>query len=137
MDVLASGARRDDGVSEAAYEAHLEQALNTANCYVFLAVAAGRPVGYVSAYRFPRLDDMSDQVYVFDIEVVSDARRRGVGRQLMETLLTTCWAEGVTWAWAGTARENVAAQRLFAAVGGERVGETYVEHHFSPTRNGR
>lgn len=110
--------------------AHLTRALATPNCYVFVASLSGMPIGYVTAYRFPRLDHTSDQAYVFDIEVAERMRRLGVGRHLLETLLTTCWAEGVTWAWAGTARENLAAQRLFSVAGGARVGETYVEYHF-------
>jgi ribosomal protein S18 acetylase RimI-like enzyme len=130
IKALAPATHDDDAVSSATYEAHVSRALHSPNRYVFLA-AADKPVGYVSAYRIPRLDHASDQVYIFDIEVAGAVRRRGVGRRLMEALLTTCWAEGVTWAWAGTARENVAAQRLFAAVGGQRVSETYLEYHFS------
>ena len=132
IELLVAGEERDPDVRSAVHVARLARALATPSCYVFLAAEAGVPVGYVSAYRFPRLGRAGDQAYVFDIEVAPAARRRGVGRRLVEALLATCWAEGVTWAWAGTARENVAAQRLFAAAGGTRAGETYVEYHFTP-----
>ena len=133
IDALSPADERGADVRSAAHVAHLARALATPSCYVFLAFRAGAPVGYVSAYRFPRLDHASDQVYLFDIEVAPAERRRGVGRRLVEALLAACWADGATWAWAGTARENEAAQRLFAAAGGERVSETYIEYHFAPS----
>jgi ribosomal protein S18 acetylase RimI-like enzyme len=100
--------------------------------YVFLARWGQVPVGYLSAYRFPRLDQVGDQVYLFDIEVDSAARRRGIGRQLVERLLDACRADTVPLVWAGTALDNVAAQRTFEAAGGRRISETYVEYEFSP-----
>ena len=114
--------------------AWLRRALGSPSSYIFLAVREREPVGFVSGYRFPRLDDASDQVYVFDIEVLPELRRQGIGRRLLEALLEACGQERVSWAWAGTARENVAAQALFASVGGERGGETYVEFEFTPPR---
>lgn len=115
-----------------ARETHLRHALASEHCYAFVAFMVAAPVGYASAYRFPRLDAPGDQAYVFDIEVETAARRRGVGRRLAEAVLAACWADGVTWAWAGTSTDNTAAQRLFAAVGGVWVSENYVEFHFTP-----
>ena len=132
--VLVPTAEGAFAISSSAYKVHLARALGMPSCYVFLATDEDAPVGYASAYRFPRLDASGDQVYLFDIEVASVARQRGVGRRLLEALLANCWAEGVTWAWAGTARENVPAQRLFAAAGGKRAGETYIEYHFTPDK---
>lgn len=134
LAVLVQAAESALAVSSPASKNHLAQALGMPNCYVFLATDADGPVGYASAYRFPRLDAVGDQVYLFDIEVASFARQRGVGRSLLEGLLATCWAEGVQWAWAGTARENIPAQRLFAAAGGLPAGETYIEYHFTPDK---
>jgi aminoglycoside 3-N-acetyltransferase I len=102
-----------------------------ASYHVFLAWHLHAPVGYLTAYRFPRLDRMGDQVYLFDLEVAPSARRGGIGRQLVERLLEACRADGVTLVWAGTALDNVAAQRTFEAVGGRRISETYVEYEFA------
>ena len=99
--------------------------------YVFLAWQGRAAVGYLSAYRFPRVERQGDQVYLFDIVVAPGARRRGMGRRLVESLLEACRADGVTLVWAGTALDNVAAQRTFEAVGGRRISETYVEYEFS------
>jgi hypothetical protein len=52
---------------------------------------------------------------------------------LVESLLQACRDDGVMLVWAGTARDNVAAQRTFEAAGGRRVSETYVEYEFSLT----
>ncbi len=121
LHTLVPDDERDVDVRSDAHITHLARALATPSCYVFLASRAAAPVGYVSAYRFPRLDHASDQVYLFDIEVAPAERRRGVGRRLVEALLVACRADGVTWAWAGTARENEAAQRLFASMGFRRT----------------
>ena len=109
---------------------YLGDLLAAPTTYVFLARCGQFPVGYLSAYRFPRLDYAGDHVYLFDIEVAPAARRSGIGRRLVQRLLDACRADAVTLVWAGTALDNVAAQRTFEAAGGRRVSETYVEYEF-------
>jgi ribosomal protein S18 acetylase RimI-like enzyme len=110
---------------------YLARLLASPVCYVFLAWRGAQAVGYLSAYRFPRLEQPGQQVYLFDVLVVPRARHRGVGRGLVDSLLDACRRDGVGLVWAGTALDNVAAQRTFEAAGGRRVSETYVEYHFS------
>lgn len=109
---------------------YLARLLASPVCYVFLAQQGPQAVGYLSAYGFHRLERPGQQVYLFDVLVVPGARHGGVGRRLVDGLLDACRRDGVGLVWAGTAVDNVAAQRTFEAAGGRRVSETYVEYHF-------
>ena len=109
---------------------YLANLLTSPSCYVFLARRGTDAVGYLSAYRFPRLEQPGEQVYLFDIVVAPGARRSGIGRRLVESLLQACRRDGVALVWVGTGLENLAAQRTFEAAGGRRISETYVEYHF-------
>lgn len=109
---------------------HLAALLAGTGNYVFLACQGDTPVGYLCAYRFPRVYPSGTLVYLYDLEVAPDHRRRGVGRGLVESLLQACRADGVAMVWAGTGIDNDAARQTFEAVGGRRVSETYVEYEF-------
>lgn len=109
---------------------HLTAVLAGSANYVFLSRQGRTAVGYLCAYRFPRVESSGTQVYLFNLEVAADYRGRGIGRSLVESLLEACRADGVGLVWAGTALDNVAAQRTFEAAGGRRVSGSYVEYEF-------
>lgn len=109
---------------------HLAALLAGTGNYLFLAREGETGVGYLSAYRFPRVDASGTLVYLYDLEVAPDYRGRGIGRSLVEGLLQACRADGVEMVWAGTAIDNAAARRTFEAVGGRRVSESYLEYEF-------
>ena len=112
----------------------LAAALADSRCYLFLALRDGRPVGLLSAYRFPEVTAGGHCVYLYDLIVAEGHRRRGTGAALVQALLAACRAEGVRHLWAGTALGNAAAQRTFAATGATRVGETYAEYEWKLER---
>lgn len=117
----------DDGDGPASIE-HLETALAEANTYLFVCFVDGRPVGYLSAYRFPATDHDGFLVYLYDVTVHRDYRRRGIGAQLVDALKRECHADDVTEIWVGTSITNAAAQRTFESTGAKRVSDTYVEY---------
>ena len=60
----------------------LARALADPDIYVFAAFEGKRPMGFVSAYRFPSLAKQCDLVYIYDVYVAAADQDRGVGRRL-------------------------------------------------------
>jgi ribosomal protein S18 acetylase RimI-like enzyme len=110
--------------------AHLGRTLADPAVYVFAAFEAGRPAGFVSAYRFPSLTKACDLVYIYDVYVAPTDQDRGVGRRLMDSIIAQCRKDGVAEAWVGTDLDNQAAQRLFVTAGASSPGEDYIQFEF-------
>jgi ribosomal protein S18 acetylase RimI-like enzyme len=110
--------------------AHFGRALADPAAYVFAAFEGERPAGFVSAYRFPSLTEEHDLVYIYDVYVMPADQASGVGRRLMDGVITQCRWDGVAEAWVGADLDNPAAQRLFAAAGAKGGGQRYVQFEF-------
>ena len=130
-DLLASAIEllvpEEDRQNNIGRAAHLQAALARQDCYFIVCLVDATPVGYVSAYCFPNVENADLHVYVFDIIVDERYQRTGIGSQLIEELKRQCLADGVCRIWVGTAIENMAAQRLYERTGAAKV-ETCVEY---------
>jgi ribosomal protein S18 acetylase RimI-like enzyme len=85
-----------------------------------LAVAideCGTVVGIASGVRYVH-PDKPPELFVNEIGVTPEFRRRGIGRRLLSALFECARALGCQEAWLGTDADNAAARRLYAAVGG-------------------
>lgn len=114
-----------DNSNEKPSAVHLETLLTDDRTYLLAAIIDNKVVGYCLAYKFPSLYTTDYLAYLYDIEVLEKYRRKGVGRLLIETLLTHLKCDGVTELWLGTAINNVGGQALFSSTGGIRSGETF------------
>jgi ribosomal protein S18 acetylase RimI-like enzyme len=78
---------------------------------------SGAPVGFVRAVVLTRPDDVRPQVFLYDVDVVPEARRQGHGRALVEALLAECRAMGASEMFVLTNRSNAAAVGLYTSTG--------------------
>lgn len=127
VDCLVPSDDRDDellSVEEA------RAALADERCYLLVATLEQDPIGLLSAYRFPDVECGGHLVYLYDIEVQTAQRRRGVGRALVEALKHLSNDDDVDMLWAGTERDNSAARITFERTGARLVGEQYVEYEW-------
>lgn len=82
-------------------EPEIARALADSRCYLFVAMQDSNPLGLLSGYRFPDLVTGGDIVYLYDIEVLTEHRRRGFGSELIRSLIKCCEAENVKLIWLG------------------------------------
>jgi ribosomal protein S18 acetylase RimI-like enzyme len=75
---------------------------------VFVADIAGRPAGYLACQR---VSEIAGQIQLVGVDAA--ARKRGLGRQLVDCALHWLATEGVTHATVVTQGRNIAAQRLY------------------------
>ena len=112
-----------------ASQVHLRQALLNPVYYFIVCLIDATPAGYLSAFRLPNIDQDNFQVYLFEIEVGEQYRRKGIASGMIEELKRLCQADNVSHIWVGTELANTAAQRTFEKAGAERIQETYIEYN--------
>jgi ribosomal protein S18 acetylase RimI-like enzyme len=97
---------------------HLQRFLDDDANYLIVASLGSLPVGYLTAYRMPALCCDASMVYLFEIEITHEHRRKGLGRQMIYLLKAVCRESDVEDIWVGTEKDNIAAKRLYESTGG-------------------
>ena len=82
-----------------------------------------RPVGFVLAYELLRRHGDPSKLFVYEVDVAEEYRRRGIGTALMRELARLARERGVRHGWVLTNRSNEAAMALYESVGGVRPHE--------------
>lgn len=93
--------------------------------HLAVALDGEQVVGMASALHYVH-PDKPPELYVNEVGVAPAYRNRGIGRELLKTLFAHGRTLGCTEAWLGTERTNMAARRMYAAVGGEEETEDTV-----------
>ncbi len=83
----------------------------------------GRAVGFVSGVETTH-PDKGTEMFLYELSVDEGARRRGIGRRLVEELAALARERGCYGMWTGTEADNVAARRTY-----ERAGARLVPVH--------
>ena len=122
---------RSPRVSDAAAMWQLVQdcgVLDTNSCYAYLlicrdfsetslvAVSDGNLLGFVSAYIPP---NRPDSLFVWQIGIAKSARRQGLAKQLLQSLLNLCVARQLRFIEATVTPSNVASSKLFRSIADE------------------
>ena len=84
-----------------------------------LAVATheGRVVGFASAVHYVH-PDKDPELWINEVGVAPDQRGKGLAKRLLRALFGLAEELGCREAWVLTERENSAAMRLYASLGG-------------------
>jgi GNAT superfamily N-acetyltransferase len=86
-----------------------------------LAELGGAPVGYAAFQPSFDMETASTGLYMSDLFVHEAARRKGVGRALMEWLAREAQRRGGAWLGWGVMKRNLEAQAFYRAIGGGPV----------------
>jgi ribosomal protein S18 acetylase RimI-like enzyme len=88
--------------------------------YVVACIEDNVVVGFLLAYELQRFDK-NNMMYVHEVDVVPEYRRRGIGRQMIEEVIRICEECGVYKLFLITNKSNVPACRLYEVTGGKVV----------------
>ncbi|WNQ11873.1 diaminobutyrate acetyltransferase [Paenibacillus aurantius] len=113
--------------------------LNSAYCYLMLcdyfsstcvvAEAEGKLAGFVSAFRSPRQDDT---LFIWQVAVDRACRGKGLGKQLIRTLLNRSVHRSVRYLEATVSPSNIASRRMFAGLAEEYGVKCTLSRGYSP-----
>jgi len=93
--------------------------------HLAVALDGEQVVGMASALHYVH-PDKPPELYISEIGLAPTYRNQGIGRELLKVLFAHGRALGCAEAWLGTERTNMAARRMYAAVGGEEEDEDTV-----------
>ena len=107
-----------DFAGNAVTEEHLLRFLQNRANLLFAAFAGDEVVGFLSAHRLDRFKDFRKQIFVYEVDVAPEWRRRGVGRRLINDLLAAARLENADEVFVLTSYSNALARRLYESAGG-------------------
>jgi ribosomal protein S18 acetylase RimI-like enzyme len=98
--------------------------------HLLLGYVDDRPAGFLSAVEVFHPDKRSE-LFLNEVGVMEDARRRGVARALVDELKRIGHERGCVSLWVLTDEDNAAGMRLYQSAGGVWNGEHSVMFEFS------
>jgi ribosomal protein S18 acetylase RimI-like enzyme len=119
-DVLAAAHLFDHPVHESAVRAFLADDRH----HLLVAYVEGRPAGFVSAVELLHPDKMKPEVFVYELGVDPEFRRRGVATELMSDLIGMCQERDCGEMFVLTDEANVAAMTTYRKAGGRREADS-------------
>ncbi|HEX4128303.1 MAG TPA: GNAT family N-acetyltransferase [Acidimicrobiales bacterium] len=100
--------------------------LAEAGHHLLIAYEEERAVGFVSGVEVTH-PDKGTEMFLYELEVDESARRRGIGRALVERLATLARDAGCYGMWVITDHDNAAARATYEGTGGVPETEQVVE----------
>jgi aminoglycoside 3-N-acetyltransferase I len=114
---LLAGAFGETG--EPLSDAYLDRLLGRPEFWAVAALAEdGSVVGGLTAHTLPMTRAEAAEVFIFDIAVRPDHRRRGVGRQLVAALRDAAAAQGIADVFVAADDDDQHALDFYRALGG-------------------
>jgi aminoglycoside 3-N-acetyltransferase I len=111
-----------------ASEDHMRRLLQRDDNYLIVASQPdGSPAGFLIAYRVPRVDRDMNMIYLYEIAVLSEFRRQGIGTKMIDLLKQECRGNDILNIWVGTELSNTAARRLYESTGAKPSSEHIIE----------
>lgn len=99
-------------------EVAISKFLANENNYFLVAIESQCVVGYAMAYCQNRVDMTRDMMCLYEIGVLKELRRQGIGRVLINELIEICHNINAIKMWIPTNKHNVSACTLYEKTGG-------------------
>jgi ribosomal protein S18 acetylase RimI-like enzyme len=84
--------------------------------HLCIAYESGAPAGFVSGVEMTH-PDKGTEMFLYELSVGEEHRRRGVGRALTEALASLARERGCFGMWVGTESDNEAARATYESAG--------------------
>jgi len=97
-------------------QAWTERFLSAAGHHLLMALAGDDPIGFVTGVETTH-PDKGTEMFLYELSVAEQHRRRGVGRALVEALAALGRERGCHGMWVATEADNAAALATYRAAG--------------------
>lgn len=97
---------------------YLVRLLERDDFWAFEASVEGRTAGGLTAYTLPLTRIEESEVFLYDIAVMPEYQRRGLGRKLVMALREQAAASGIKVMWVPADNEDTHALDFYRALGG-------------------
>lgn len=97
----------------------MKERLTNENFHVIVANVENKVVGGLIAYRLRMFNRDESKIFLYEIDVEEDYRRKGIGSLLITELTKLSKSLNVKSIFICTDADNIAAQNLYEKMGGE------------------
>jgi aminoglycoside 3-N-acetyltransferase I len=97
---------------------YIDRLLCQPTFYAMAAFAEDNVIGGITAHAIPMTTSESSEMFIYDVAVHEDHQRRGVGRQLLLSLLEKAAADGIQHAFVPVDEEDREAALFYEALKG-------------------
>jgi aminoglycoside 6'-N-acetyltransferase I len=119
-----------DDLFDGAVQPRLTQEfLGDARHHLAVTIDDGVVVGFVSGVHYVHPDKLPE-LWINEVAVAPSHLRRGIAQSLLRMMFDVGRALGCTQAWVLTDRDNTAAMKLYASVGGDPGTREHVMFDF-------
>ncbi|MES2678946.1 MAG: GNAT family N-acetyltransferase [Bacteroidota bacterium] len=94
---------------------HLQGVLENLNFLVFVAIIDKKLVGGLTAYILDRYDIEKPSAYIYDIAVLTDRQRKGIGKLLIKTFNSYCEKNGFDEVFVQAETHDIQAVNFYKA----------------------
>ena len=108
----------DDVVGVSVGPGYMRSFLADDRHYFVAAYHDDEPVGYLFGYLLRRFDGRQPTMFVYEVGVAEQHRRRGIGRALVEEIKRLAQVDGCRKMFVLTGRGSEAAMALYRSAGG-------------------
>jgi aminoglycoside 3-N-acetyltransferase I len=108
-----------DEAAEPLSDRYLDDLLGRDDFWALAALVGGDVVGGLTAHRLPMTRAEAAELFVYDVAVRADQRRRGIGRRLLAALREAAAAAGIGSVFVGADSTDGDALDFYRALGGE------------------
>lgn len=113
----------EEGAGELSRE-YVAALLARTDFWAMVALVDAHPVGGITAHVLPMTRSEARELFIYDLAVTPAYQRRGIGRQLVETLCREAADAGVPVAFVPADVEDDHAIAFYEALGGEAAPVT-------------
>ena len=106
-------------------EVYARRLLARTDFFAVVAIDADVVVGGVTAHALPMTRSQETELFIYDLAVVAQKRRLGLGRALITELLSLAAAAGIQTSFVPADDEDVEALEFYRALGGEASPVTF------------
>lgn len=107
-----------DAAAQPLSEDYLERLLRRDDFWVLAASVGGRVVGGLTAHVLPMTRGELAELFVYDLAVAADHRRRGIGRDLVAAVRALAESAGIPVVFVPAGGDDARAAAFYRAVGG-------------------
>jgi aminoglycoside 3-N-acetyltransferase I len=107
-----------EGEHESLSDAYIERLLVRDDFWAVAAFRDGQIVGGLTAHALPMTASESSVVFIYDIAVLPDHQRQGVGRHLLVSLRDAAAAVGIEELFVPADNEDSHALKFYRSLGG-------------------
>jgi len=99
-------------------DGYIDRLLSRGDFWAIAAFVGADIIGGVTAHTLPMTRTESSEVFIYDIAVRGDQRRKGIGRRLMTALREAAAAVGIRDVFVPADNDDVHALDFYRALGG-------------------